>query len=95
MQIILTAETCSYEDFTSPVVLGKEALLAVAVQLLRPDDVVDLCKLLGNPSQAGVLSYDGVNQGSCNETKAIKYLKRNSFYYYYFQSFKKKMFVSL
>ena len=79
MQIILTAETCSYEDFTSPVVLGKEALLAVAVQLLRPDDVVDLCKLLGNPSQAGVLSNDGVNQGSCNKTKAIKYLKRENF----------------
>ena len=52
------------QDLVAALVLGQEALLAVAVQLLGAHDVVDLGQLRGDGAQAGVLSYYGIRQRS-------------------------------
>ena len=47
---ILTTKTGTDENLVAPIVLSEKAFLAVPVELLRADNVVDFGQLLGYPS---------------------------------------------
>ena len=68
-QLLPTCQASSNENFAPLFVFGEETLLPISVQLLSPDNVVDLCQLLSNSSQAGMLVDDCVSESGWKTEK--------------------------